>query len=123
MSDFKPHYHQRPAPGRPATNQAASFAWSVAALLLILAAYGLASSWDAHAQAEDQVISAQLQFAAERAEAAQAEASRVAEAYAQGQRDAMRNISEPEGVALAQACAAWRLRDLPAHFSSRKKGV
>jgi hypothetical protein len=122
MSEFQPHFHQRPQPGR-AKDRLNKFLGSLVMMLALLGVYGMAASWDAQAQAEDQIIDAQLRFASERADAEVVAAARVAEAYAQGQRDAMHNLSEPQGMALAQACMAYRLRDVPATFASRKKGV
>jgi hypothetical protein len=82
------------------------------AILVFLLLLAVGNAWDTAAELEEAMNQEQLHHAAERGDAERAWSARVAHAYEQGQRDAMQAITErPEGIALAQACAAWQQRN------------
>jgi uncharacterized protein YheU (UPF0270 family) len=110
MTDLHPHrQHGAITPAAPGGT---SYTTIVLILIALLCLYGLLAQWDAHADAEDQLIDAQLRYATDMGQAERDLATRVAAAYEQGQRDAMRVLeSKPQGMELAQACQAWSNRN------------
>jgi hypothetical protein len=90
----------------------------------ILYLYGIAHTWDERAEAEDRIIQVQLRQLAERGDIERKALQRVADAYAQGQRDALRGMSDQQSAEFAQAC---RLRSrnaelLRPNFATTRNG-
>lgn len=108
MRDLHPHRQHCGITSRPKQPTKGS---TFLIVIAIVATYALAHQWDENARLEDQFIQAQLAHTADLSEAEREWAAKVAQAYRAGQRDAMRNLSADDGMALAQACQAWKYRN------------
>jgi len=106
MRDYNPHCG---VPSRPTPNSGRIS--TVLMLLAIVATYALVHQWDENARLEQQFIQAQLAHTADLSDTEREWAAKVAQAYRAGQRDAIANLSARDGMALAQACQAWKYRD------------
>jgi hypothetical protein len=124
MTDPKPSPASKAAPktqptqsahrqhGQVATKDSSWPITAALAIIVLLGLYGLAARWDEYSEMEQAYIEAQMRNATELGELERDWSARVASAYAQGQRDAMRVIeTRPQGVELAQACQAWAHRN------------
>jgi hypothetical protein len=116
---IQPRYHQRPTKKITSTG----IAWAAGSLAMFVCAVGFWAAWDAQASADDKIVDAQLRFLAERGDIVRDLTGRISAAYEQGARDAMRGLSDRQGLELTQACLAYRLRDVPTRIATPKKGV
>jgi hypothetical protein len=137
MSDLHPH-RQHGLPSNHITidpPEPAKHGHLITALLIIaiLACIGMAQKWDDYSELETHFVNAQLAAAAERGQAERDWSTKVAMAYEQGQRDAMRVLGgHPQGIEIAQICQAWAHRDdtqptgvatAPATGPAKRKGA